>query len=209
MPKGYDPHDAFYKKAKSQNLRARSAFKLDEIQQRWRLIRTGDAVVDLGAAPGGFLQVLAQIVGPTGRIVGVDREEIRPIGGVVATIHSDVMAPELLPAIRAALGRPDAHVVASDLAPKTTGIRDTDEARSVALARRALELAQALLRPEGHFIAKVFMGDEFEGFCRDVKADFHEVRTLRPEATRSRAREAYVVGFRRRPAAPKPAAPRP
>ena len=127
MPKGYDPHDAFYKKAKSQNLRARSAFKLDEIQQRWRLIRTGDAVVDLGAAPGGFLQVLAQIVGPTGRIVGVDREEIRPIGGVVATIHSDVMAPELLPAIRAALGRPDAHVVASDLAPKTTGIRDTDE----------------------------------------------------------------------------------
>lgn len=198
MPKQYNPQDAFYRKARDQNLRARSAFKLDEIQQRWKIVRSGDAVVDLGAAPGGFLMVMAAVVGPKGRIVGVDIDRIRPIGGVVETIESDVMAPELLGQIRKALGR-SANVVASDLAPKTTGIRDRDEARSVALARRAWELANDLLLPKGHFVAKVFMGDEFEAFHEDVKKEFKEVRILRPEATRARSREAYIVGIERQP----------
>jgi 23S rRNA (uridine2552-2'-O)-methyltransferase len=197
MPKQYNPKDAFYRKAKQQNLRARSAFKLEEIQTRWRLVRPGDAVVDLGAAPGGFLQVMADVVGPKGRIVGVDLDRIRPMGGVVETIAGDVMAPELLEQLRQALGRP-ANVVASDLAPKTSGIRDRDEARSVALARRAFELALQLLAPGGHFIAKVFMGDEFETFRDELKGEFKDVRILRPEATRARSREAYVVGVERR-----------
>lgn len=196
MGKAYDPRDAFYRKAKQQHLRARSAFKLDEIQQRWKLVRAGDAVVDLGAAPGGFLQVLAGIVGPNGRVVGVNIDAIRPMGGIVATIQSDVMAADLLPRLRESLGRL-ADVLASDLAPKTSGIRDADEARSIALARRAYELARALLKPGGHFIAKVFMGDEFDPFCRDLRGDFADVRILRPEATRARSREAYVVAIRR------------
>ena len=198
MSKAYDPRDAFYRKAKQQNLRARSAFKIDEIQQRLKLVRSGDAVVDLGAAPGGFLQVLAQTVGPRGRIIGVDLVAIAPLGGVVETIACDVMDPALGERIRSLLGRPSADVVASDMAPKTSGIRDADEARSLLLAGRALELAKVLLHPGGHFVAKVFMGGEFEAFFADVKRAFEESRVIRPEATRARSREVYVVGQRRR-----------
>ena len=198
MPKAYDPRDAFSRKAKQQNLRARSAFKIDEIQQRLKLVRSGDAVVDLGAAPGGFLQVLAQTVGPRGRIVGVDLVPIAPLGGVVETIACDVMDPALGERIRSLLGRPSADVVASDMAPKTSGIRDADEARSLLLAGRALDLARTLLHPGGHFVAKVFMGGEFDAFFADVKRAFEESRVIRPEATRARSREVYVVGQRRR-----------
>lgn len=198
MAKPYDPRDAFYRKAKAQQLRARSAFKIDEIQQRFRLVHAGNAVVDLGAAPGGFLQILAQTVGPNGRVVGVDVAPIRSLGGVVATLQADVMAPELEGRLRQLLGRPSADVVASDLAPKTSGIRESDEAKSLALAARALELARALLHPGGHFVAKVFMGGDFDAFLGAVKETFEETRLVRPEATRARSREVYVVGQRRR-----------
>lgn len=199
MSKPYDPRDAFYRKAKQQNLRARSAFKIDEIQQRLRLVHKGDAVIDLGAAPGGFLQILAETVGPTGRIVGVDIVPIKSLGGVVETIACDVMDPGLEQWLRHLLGRPSANVLASDLAPKTSGIRDADEARSLNLAGRALDLAIALVHPGGHFVAKVFMGGEFDAFFARVKGAFAEARVIRPEATRARSREVYVVGQRRRP----------
>jgi 23S rRNA (uridine2552-2'-O)-methyltransferase len=202
MSKAYDPKDPFYRRAKQQQLRARSAFKIDEIQARWRLVHSGDAVIDLGAAPGGFLQIIAQTVGPTGRILGVDVDAIRPLGGVVSTFQMDVMSPELLPTLRAALGRPRANVVASDLAPKTSGIREADEARSLGLARRALEVALATLLSGGHFLVKVFMGGDFEAFVAEVRTVFEDVKIVRPEATRSRSREVYVVGLRRRPFAP-------
>ncbi len=198
MPKPYDPRDAFYRRAKAQQLRARSAFKIEEIQQRFRLARPGGAVVDLGAAPGGFLQILARAVGPAGRVVGVDVAPIRALGGVVETIQADVMAPDLEARLREKLQRPNADLVASDLAPKTTGIRQADEAKSLALARRALDLARALLHPGGHFVAKVFMGGEFDAFFAAVKGAFEEARVVRPEATRARSREVYVVGLRRR-----------
>lgn len=207
MSKPYDPQDPFYKKAKAQNLRARSAFKIDEIQKRWKIVRHGDVVVDLGASPGGFLQILAEIVGPTGQIVGVDVDEIRPLGGVVSTFAMDVYDPNLVPTLVKALGRPRANVVASDLAPKTTGVRGADEAKSLALASRALEVARALVVPGGHFVAKVFMGGDFEGFCDEVKAVFADVKILRPEATRQRSREVYVVGMRKR--LPEPSGTRP
>ena len=201
MSKPYDPRDAFYRKAKQQNLRARSAFKIDEIQQRLRLVRVGDAVVDLGAAPGGFLQILAETVGPTGRVVGIDLVPIKSRGGVVETVACDVMEEGLEHRLRTLLARPSADVVASDMAPKTSGIRDADEARSLMLAGRALDLALALLHPGGHFVAKVFMGGEFDAFFARVKGAFEQARVVRPEATRARSREVYVVGQRRRPSA--------
>jgi 23S rRNA (uridine2552-2'-O)-methyltransferase len=197
----YNPRDAFYRKAKQAHLRARSAFKIDEIQQRFRLVRPGDAVVDLGAAPGGFLQVLAEQVGPKGRVVGIDLVPIKPLGGVVVeTAAVDVMEPGLEAQLRRMLARPSADVVASDMAPKTSGIRDADEARSLLLVDRALDLALTLLHPGGHFVAKVFMGGDFDVFFSRVKGAFEDARVVRPEATRSRSREVYIVGQRRRPA---------
>ncbi len=205
MSKAYNPRDAFYRKAKQAHLRARSAFKIDEIQQRLRLVRPGDAVVDLGAAPGGFLQVLAEQVGPKGRVVGIDLVPIKPLGGVVETAAVDVMDPGLEQQLRRMLARPSADVVASDMAPKTSGIRDADEARSLALVDRALDLALALLHPGGHFVAKVFMGGEFDVFFGRVKASFEDARVVRPEATRARSREVYVVGQRRKVVKASPA----
>lgn len=194
---GYDPRDAFYRRAKKENLRARSAFKLEEIQQRWQLVRPGDAVVDLGAAPGGFLQILARIVGPSGRVVGVDLAAIRPLGGVVATLQADVYDAGLGDRLAEALGRP-ASAVLSDLAPKTSGIRAADEARSLGLAERALELALRLGAPGGNFVAKVFMGGGFDEYLAQVKKAFRDVRIVRPEATRTHSREVYVVARGRR-----------
>lgn len=196
--RGTGTSDPYYRKAKEQNLRARSAFKLDEVQRRWKLARNGDAIVDLGAAPGGFLQILAREAGPNGRIVGVDVDAIRPLGPTIATIQADVYDADLVDRLREALGRPHANAVVSDLAPKTSGIRATDEARSLALCERALDIARELLPPGGHFVAKVFMGAGFEALTSAVKAEFEEQRLLRPEATRTHSREAYVVGLRRR-----------
>lgn len=190
--------DPFYRRAKEQGLRARSAFKLEEVQHRLRLVRAGDAVVDLGAAPGGFLQILAREVGPRGRVVGVDSEAIPSLGNpIVSTLQADVFSADLVERLRGELGRP-ADAVTSDLAPKTSGIRATDEARSLALAERALEVALALVHPGGHFVAKVFMGSGFDALGKAVQGAFEEQRILRPEATRARSREAYVVGLRRK-----------
>lgn len=194
---GYERHDAWYRRAQHENLRARSAFKLDEIQRRWKVVRSGDRVVDLGAAPGGFLQVLAGIVGPRGRVVGVDLEAIVPLGDPVHVLQADVFDPALARQLEEALGGP-AHLVASDLAPKTTGIRATDEARSVGLVERALELALGLLAPGGHFVAKVFMGGGFEALRDRIRPAFDETRVVRPEATRAASRETYLVALRRR-----------
>lgn len=198
MSKAYDPRDPFYRKAKRQDLRARSAFKIEEIQARFKLARSGDAVVDLGAAPGGFLQILSRTVGPNGRVVGMDIVPIRPLADNVVTFVSDVFADDLLEKLREALDGRTPRFVATDMAPKTSGIRAADEARSVALAERGLEMAFALLEPGGHFVAKIFMGSDFEAFFQRIKKAFEEAKVVRPEATRSTSREVYVVGRRLR-----------
>lgn len=197
MSKPYNPKDAFYRRAREGDLRARSAFKIDEILQRFRLVARGDTVLDLGAAPGGFLKILEAQVGPTGQVVGVDLAAIRPLGPTVTTLVHDVLAPTLEGAVAAVLRGP-VDLVASDLAPKTSGIRDQDEARSLALVGRALDLAGRFAKPESHFVAKVFMGGDFEAFFSRVKAAYADSRVVRPEATRARSREVYVVAQRRK-----------
>ncbi|HVP67351.1 MAG TPA: RlmE family RNA methyltransferase [Anaeromyxobacteraceae bacterium] len=203
MAKPYDPRDRFFLRAKEHGLRARSAFKIQEILERHRLLAPGQAVLDLGAAPGGFLQVLAEAVGPRGLAVGVDREPIRAIGKPwVRTAVLDLLAPDALEALRQVHpGRYD--LVTSDMAPKTIGVKVTDEARSLELARTALAVAREVLRVGGSFVVKVFMGGDFPAFQREVRASFDKVLVARPEATRERSFEVYVVGrgFRGAPAA--------
>ncbi len=197
MSKPYDPKDAFYRKAKKEGLRARSAFKLEEIAKRFRLFRPGMAVLDLGAAPGGWLQILARHVGPKGLVVGVDLQPIRKLGPNVKTLVGDLTAPETVEALLALReGRYDA--ITSDMAPKTTGIKDVDEARSVELVRHALALCEKLLEPGGAFVAKVFEGREFPALLQEIRGAFSGVKLIRPEATRGRSFEIYVVatGFR-------------
>ena len=194
MAKPYDPRDFYYRKAKAEGLRARSAFKIDEIVRRHRLIAAGHAVLDLGAAPGGFLQVLAEAVGDRGVAVGVDLEPIRNLGKAwVRTARVDLLAPDALERIRALhAGRFD--LVTSDMAPKTIGVKVTDEARSLELCRMALGVARETLKLGGAFVTKVFMGGDFPGFRREVAALFDEVHVARPQATRERSYEVYVVG---------------
>jgi len=194
MAKPYDPKDFYYRKAKKEGLRARSAFKIDEILRRHRLLAPGDAVLDLGAAPGGFLQILADAVGEEGIAVGVDLEPIRRIPGPqVRTGVVDLLAPDALVRIRALHPGPY-RLVASDMAPKTSGIKITDEARSLELVRTALAVAEATLGRGGAFVAKVFMGGEFQALRKELQARFDEVRIVRPEATRESSYEVYVLG---------------
>jgi 23S rRNA (uridine2552-2'-O)-methyltransferase len=194
MAKPYDPKDFYYRKAKKEGLRARSAFKIEEIARRHRLLVPGMAVLDLGAAPGGFLQVLAEAVGPRGAAVGVDLEPIRNLGKAwVRTAVVDLLAPDALDRIRALHpGRFD--LVTSDMAPKTIGVKVTDEARSLELARMALSVAEATLRLGGAFVCKVFMGGDFPTLKKELAARFDTVHVARPQATRDRSYEVYVVG---------------
>jgi 23S rRNA (uridine2552-2'-O)-methyltransferase len=204
MGKPYRPKDHYFKKAKQEGLRARSAFKVDEILKRFPFLKKGAAVLDLGAAPGGFLQILADAVGPHGRVIGVDIVPIRPFSQpYVKTAVLDVLADDFDAKLRELYDGPFDAVI-SDMAPKTSGIRTTDEARSLRLARKALEVSVTRGRPGSAFVAKLFMGGEFEEFRDEVRASFEEVKLVRPEATRGASMEVYIVGLRRR--APPPVA---
>jgi 23S rRNA (uridine2552-2'-O)-methyltransferase len=193
---GYRPKDHFFRKAKGEGLRARSAFKIDEIAKRFSLFRRGQAVLDMGAAPGGFLQIILAAVGSKGVVVGVDLAPIRPLAPNVKTAVLDVLSPDF-DSVLATLHAAPFDVVVSDLAPKTSGIRSTDEARSQALAGKALDVARVRGRPGGHFAAKLFMGGDFTAFCDEVKRQYGEVKVVRPEAVRGGSMECYVVGLGR------------
>ncbi len=194
MTKPYDPKDFYYRQAKKQGLRARSAFKIDQILRRPGLLGRGQAVLDLGAAPGGFLQILADVVGEGGVAVGVDLEPIRSVGKPwVRTATVDLLAPDALDRIRALHPGPY-DLVTSDMAPKTIGVKVTDEARSLELCAMAFRVAEALLRPRGAFVTKVFMGGDFPVFRRSLQARFDRVDVVRPAATREHSYECYLVG---------------
>ncbi len=191
----YVPKDRFYLKAKAQGLRARSAFKLEEILKKLGLHSLRAArVVDLGAAPGGWLQVLSRMVGPDGTIIGLDLVDIAPVAPNVQTHALDVRDSAALARIELPF---NLDLVTSDMAPKTTGIHSTDVARSHELVRLALEFAMARLRPGGSFVTKVFMGEGIKDLERDMKKAFVEFRQLRPEATRQGSREIYLAAERK------------
>jgi len=191
----YERKDAHYKRARAEGYRARSVYKLAELDRRWRLLRHGDAVIDLGAWPGAWLQLARERVGAEGRVVGVDLAKIEKLPAPnVAVVVGDVREPATAEAILERLGRP-ADVVLSDLAPKLTGIRATDEARSQELNETTLALLPRLLVPGGRFVMKTFMSGDFEATLRATRARFDEVKTTRPDATRRGSSELYVLGL--------------
>jgi 23S rRNA (uridine2552-2'-O)-methyltransferase len=187
----YIPRDHYFKKAKQEGYRSRAAYKLLELQRRFRLLRPGDAVVDLGAAPGGWLQVAAGVVGPKGRVVGVDREPIQPFHRPnLILLEGDITAPETRAKIREMLGK-NADCVLSDLSPKLSGIRDADRARCLELNRTALAVAVQLLRPGGALLIKSFVSQDLRVLTDELKRHFSSVQRTKPEATRQGSSEFY------------------
>ncbi len=198
----YERKDAFYRRAKSVGYRSRAAYKLAEMVQRERLIRRGDRVVDLGAWPGGWMQVAAEAVGPEGRVVGVDLVEITPLAQVWArTVFGDVADENVQGRALELLGG-QADVLLSDMAPKLSGVRARDEARAAELVHLALGAAVRLLRPGGRMLLKVFTGSDSGDLLRGIAARFDKVRMTRPEATRKGSSELYAVTAGYRPAPP-------
>lgn len=190
--------DHFHREARRRGYRARSVFKLEEIDRKHRLFQRGARVLDLGCAPGSWLQYAAERVGREGHLVGIDRAPIDlrlpGLRMVVGDVH-EVSAAELLGDL------PAFDVVLSDMAPDTTGIRHVDQARSEALFERALTIAEETLAPGGHFVGKLFMGPDFQALLKRCRAAFDKVKGEKPPGSRPSSIEQYVValGHRRRP----------
>ena len=179
----YNPHDRYYKKAKHEGYRSRAAYKLLELQQRYRLLRSGDNVVDLGAAPGGWSQVAAEKVKPGGRVLAIDLLPIVPISGV--TTHQGDFRE---------IGYNErADLVLSDLSPNLSGIRNVDQARWLELAEAALELSRKWLKPDGVFVVKAFHGEAFDTLRSRLESAFKKVKIIKPPASRGESTETYVV----------------
>ena len=200
-------HDEFFKKAKAEGYLARSAYKLKEIQERHRILRSGMKVVDLGCAPGSWLQVASEIVGPRGIVIGIHLQEVRPgLAPNVHTIVGDIFktdASTLLPPTDANT-RPCFDAVISDMAPNTTG--HGDDAISVRLCRRVLELLPALLAPGGACVMKVLEGGGYPDLLKDCQRLFAKAKGLKPKASRDLSREIFIVAEGYKPASSAPIA---
>ncbi|MCB0403837.1 MAG: RlmE family RNA methyltransferase [Bdellovibrionales bacterium] len=180
--------DSFTKRAKAQNFLARSVFKLEEIDKREKLFHGVEIIVDLGASPGSWTQYCVRRL-PKAKIVAIDLNPIKFAHPNVHFIQGSISDTNIV----AALDGKAADLVLSDMAPKTTGIHDTDVARSAELAELALQTALHVLKPGGNFVAKLFMGDSFEAYDVSLKEHFQIVKKLRPESTRKHSREIFFI----------------
>lgn len=184
--------DAFVARARQEGYRSRAVYKLAEIDRRDRLFRPGMRVVDLGAAPGGWSQYAADRVGPSGRVVSSDLLAIDPIPGV-EIVTGDFREEVVLRQILDALGEDRADLVLSDIAPNLSGVDAVDQPRAIYLAELALDLAAGILKPNGAFLVKVFQGQGSDDFLRELRLRFRKVSIRKPQASRSRSREVYVL----------------
>ncbi|MEM1514758.1 MAG: RlmE family RNA methyltransferase [Candidatus Bathyarchaeia archaeon] len=187
--------DYYYRRAKEENYRSRAAYKLKHAVKKYGFIKPGDVVIDLGAAPGGWLQVVREIIGDKGFVLGVDTKAIESLGYEnVYTLVGDIMDPVVLERIKAILPRL-ADVVLSDVSPNISGIWELDHARQIELAERSLQIASSTLRKSGSFFVKVFQGELLEQFLKEVGALFSQIKIVKPEASRKESAEIYVLGL--------------
>lgn len=184
--------DQYVKEAQKRGLRSRAVFKLEALQQKDRLIRPGMMVVDLGAAPGGWSQLASELVGDSGEVIACDILPMDPLPGV-AFLQGDFREEAVLNALLARIGGRKVDVVLSDMAPNMSGTKGVDQPRAMYLVELALEMCHQVLTPGGSFAVKVFMGEGFDEYFKAIKAAFTSVKTRKPEASRSRSSEVYIV----------------
>ncbi len=184
--------DAYVKRAKAEGWRSRAAFKLDELLDRDRLLKPGMVVVDLGAAPGGWSQLVRQRLGDKGRVFALDILPMQGLGGV-EFIQGDFREDEVFDAMMARLKGAPVDLVLSDMAPNISGIEVADQARAMHLAELAADFAHKCLKPEGSLLVKLFQGRGFDEYLRDLRGGFARVTLRKPQASRARSREVYAL----------------
>jgi len=192
MPRPYIPNDKWSRRAAKEGYRARSVYKLMELDERLRLLKPGMIVLDLGAAPGSWLQYTVEKIGPKGKSIGVDLQPIESIAGAT-TYQQDVTDAEGVAAILQKEKVAKVDLILSDLAPSTSGIRDVDQWRSIELNQAVIAIAQRFLKPGGVCVMKVLRGADFDQFLKDLKSQWKKVRTAQVQASRDRSKEIYII----------------
>jgi 23S rRNA (uridine2552-2'-O)-methyltransferase len=185
--------DHWVKKSKEMGYRSRASFKLIELDEKDKLFRPGMTVVDLGAAPGGWSQIAAERVGDHGRVVASDILPMDSMAGV-EFVQGDFTEEEVLNRILVALGDEPADLVISDMAPNMSGMSAVDQPAAMYLVELALDMAREVLKPGGNYVAKVFQGEGFDQYIKDMRTSFNKVVTRKPDSSRSRSREVYLLG---------------
>jgi 23S rRNA (uridine2552-2'-O)-methyltransferase len=188
-------NEYYFKKAKEENYRSRSTYKLVQSNEKYGFIQRNNIVVDLGAAPGGWIQAARKMTGKNGFVLGIDLKPIEPFTQeYIRTIIADFTEPGTIDVIMSFLPR-KADVVLCDAAPNITGVWEVDHARQIDLAEKALEIAQCVLRPSGSFFVKVFEGELLNDFMQTVKILFDEVKLVKPQASRQQSSEMYLLAL--------------
>ena len=184
--------DFYYKEAKQVGYRARSAFKLKHIQNKFKIIRKGDTVIDLGASPGGWSQVAKHFTGENGTVIGIDLLPIQPIDGI-SFLQGDITEKKTIDFIKTIIGNNRVNVVLSDVSPDISGNYSIDHARSIYLCEHSLKLGDIFLKPHGNFICKVFTGEELDEFIKKLQFRFKTVKLFSPPSSRKRSSEIYII----------------
>ncbi|WP_413560919.1 RlmE family RNA methyltransferase [Bdellovibrio sp. HCB209] len=195
----YNPRDRYFKKAKEEGFAARSVFKLEEIDKKYKIFKgSGQTVLDLGASPGSWSQYASKVVGPKGRVLGVDLSPVTVKLPNAVFIQADLRDLNLEDIFTEHGFHPPFDIVMSDMAPKTTGIRMTDQARSMELCELALDVARKFLRKDGHFVCKLFHSDDFAKLRDEIKKSFAKCEVMKPDSTRKISKEIFLIGLNKK-----------
>ncbi|MGE5086679.1 MAG: RlmE family RNA methyltransferase [Bacillota bacterium] len=191
----YNPRDRYFHKAKEEGFAARSVFKLEEIDKKFKLFKPHQTVLDLGASPGSWSQYASKAVGANGKVLGVDLSPVTVKMANAVFIQADLRDLNLEEIFAQHGFKPPFDIVMSDMAPKTTGIRMTDQARSMELCELALDVARRFLKKDGHFICKLFHSDDFTKLRDEIKKSFVKCEAVKPDSTRKISKEIFLVGI--------------
>jgi 23S rRNA (uridine2552-2'-O)-methyltransferase len=195
---GYDPKDRFFRKAKQEGFAARSVYKLQEIDQKFKILKSGQTVLDLGASPGSWSQFASSRIGDRGRLLGVDLSPVTVSLPNATFIQADLRDLNLEEVFKEHGFTPPFDLVISDMAPKTTGIKSVDQVRSMELCELALDVSRRFLKPGGNFVCKFFQSGAYGQLRNDFKKEFERLEALKPESTRTISKEIFLIGLRKK-----------